>query len=87
MPQYKAGIIGLGFIGGAAQVSGDAIGQQVVNLDGTHLYAYQNHPNLDIVAGSSRDTERRERFAERTSARTYEQWSDCLLYTSDAADE
>lgn len=78
MPQYKAGIIGLGFIGGADQVSGDAIGQQVVNLDGTHLYAYQNHPNLDIVAGSSRDTERRERFAERTSARTYEQWSEML---------
>ena len=30
---YRGGIIGLGFIGGADQVSGDALGQRVENLD------------------------------------------------------
>ena len=41
---YRAGIIGLGFIGGADQVSGDALGQQVSGLDGTHFDALSNHP-------------------------------------------
>lgn len=35
----RAGIIGLGFIEAAGQTSGDALGQQVENLDGTHLFA------------------------------------------------
>jgi predicted dehydrogenase len=71
---YRAGIIGLGFIGGADQVSGDALGQQVTELDGTHLFALQNHPEVELVAGSSRDQGRRHRFAERTGARTYADW-------------
>ena len=75
---YRAGIIGLGFIGGADQVSGDAIGQQVVDLDGTHLDALSNHPAVDLVAGSSRDVGRRERFAQRTNARTYADWKEML---------
>ena len=78
MTQYKAGIIGLGFIGGADQVSGDGIGQQVPNLDGTHLFAYQNHDRVDLIAGSSRDRGRRDRFAARTGARTYEQWTELI---------
>ena len=41
---YRGGIIGLGFIGGADQVPGDALGQRVENLDGTHLQAMLNHP-------------------------------------------
>ena len=78
MTQYKAGIIGLGFIGGADQISGDALGQQVVNLDGTHIAGYESHARVDVVAGSSRDQGRRDRFAARTGARTYEQWSELL---------
>lgn len=75
---YRAGIIGLGFIGGGDQVSGDALGQQVVNLDGTHVAAYENHPRIDVVAGSSRDQGRRDRFETRTGAKTYEQWTELL---------
>ena len=59
---YRAGIIGLGFIGGGDQVSGDALGQQVGDLDGTHLAALSSHPRVDLVAGSSRDEGRRLRF-------------------------
>jgi predicted dehydrogenase len=78
MAQYNAGIIGLGFIGGADQVSGDDIGQKVPNLDGTHLVAYQNHDRVELIAGSSRDQGRRDRFTDRTGARTYEKWSDLI---------
>ena len=74
MKQYKAGIIGLGFIGAADQVSGDVLGQQVENLDGTHIVGYESHPRVDVIAGSSRDPGRRERFAARTGAKTYELW-------------
>jgi hypothetical protein len=35
-PTYRAGIIGLGFIGGGDQVSGDRWGQRVSDLDGNH---------------------------------------------------
>ena len=76
--KYRAGIIGLGFIGGADQVSGDALGQDVVDLDGTHYYGYANHPNVELVCGSSRDEGRRRRFEERASVHTYESWRDML---------
>ena len=36
---YKAAIVGLGYIGGADQVSGDALGHLVEDLDGTHIEA------------------------------------------------
>ena len=75
---YRGAIIGLGFIGGADQVSGDAIGQRVANLDGTHLHAMLNHPRVELIAGSSRDSGRRERFADRTSARTCADWRKML---------
>lgn len=75
---YRGAIIGLGFIGGADQVSGDALGQRVEDLDGTHLYAMLNHPRVELVAGSSRDASRRARFAERTKARTYQDWREML---------
>lgn len=77
-PVYRAGIVGLGFIGGADQVSGDALGQRVENLDGTHLHALQGAARVDLVAGSSRDVGRRERFAARTGARTYADWGEML---------
>jgi predicted dehydrogenase len=79
---YRAAIIGLGFIGGADQVSGDALGQLVADLDGTHLTALQQHPDVELVAGSSRDEGRRERFAKRTNARTYDNWQ-TMLATED----
>jgi len=76
--RYRAGIIGLGFIGGGDQVSGDRIGQKVENLDGTHRTALSNHPRVDLVAGCDPDPGRRERFAERTGAKTYADWREML---------
>lgn len=78
MSNFKAGIIGLGFIGGADQVSGDALGQRVVDLDGTHFAALSSHPRVDLVAGSSRDPGRRERFEQRSGAKTYFDWRQLL---------
>jgi len=75
---YRAGIIGLGFIGAADQISGDRIGQRVTDLDGTHLTALSGHPRIQLVAGSSRDEGRRQRFASRTDARTYSDWAEML---------
>ncbi|HVW37868.1 MAG TPA: Gfo/Idh/MocA family oxidoreductase [Pirellulales bacterium] len=76
--KYKGAIIGLGFIGGADQVSGDALGQRVEDLDGTHFFAMLNHPQVELIAGSSRDRGRRDRFAARTSARVYADWREML---------
>jgi predicted dehydrogenase len=75
---YRAGIVGLGFIGGADQVSGDRIGQSVADLDGTHLESLAGNPRIRLVAGSSRDAGRRQRFASRTGARTYADWTAML---------
>lgn len=76
--RYRAGIIGLGFIGAADQVSGDALGQRVEDLGGTHLGALSNHPRVDLIAGSSRDPGRRERFAQRTQAAVFDDWGRML---------
>ncbi|MEY4941218.1 MAG: hypothetical protein RIQ93_2953 [Verrucomicrobiota bacterium] len=65
-------------IGGADQVSGDALGQSVENMDGTHAAAYQKHPRVQLVAGASRDAGRRERFAARTGAKTYASWREMI---------
>jgi predicted dehydrogenase len=81
-PTYRAGIIGLGFIGGADQVSGDALGQKVVNLDGTHLTALMAQPRIELVCGSSRDEGRRQRFVARTGKRTYRDWSEMIARES-----
>ena len=75
---YRAGIIGLGFIGGADQVSGDALGQQVKDLDGTHVAAFENNTRVEVVAGSSRDEGRRSRFHDRTGAVTYADWREMI---------
>lgn len=79
---YRAGIIGLGFAGAADQVSGDKLGQKVENLDGTHLEAYQNHPRIELVCGSSRDAGRRERFEARTGAAVYSDWREMISTNS-----
>jgi predicted dehydrogenase len=75
---YRAGIVGLGFIGGADQVSGDALGQRVADLDGTHLAALSGHARVELVAGSSRDAGRRQRFEQRTGCRTYADWREMI---------
>ncbi len=75
---YQAGVIGLGFIGGGDQISGDALGQKVANLDGTHREALSKHPEIELVAGASRDEGQCERFAERTGARVYADWAEML---------
>jgi UDP-N-acetylglucosamine 3-dehydrogenase len=78
MTPYRAAIIGLGFVGAGDQVSGDALGQQVADLDGTHVEALGGHSRIELVAGSSRDPGRRERFARRTQAATYTDWREML---------
>jgi len=77
---YRAVIVGLGFIGGADQVSGDAIGgQQVSSLNGTHISGLKSHAEVEVVAGSSRDAGRRERFEGRNPGiKTYESWREML---------
>ena len=75
---YRAGIMGLGFIGGADQVSGDALDQLVEDLDGTHLVALDGHDQVDLAAGSSRDQGRRDRFAAQTNANVYADWREML---------
>jgi predicted dehydrogenase len=60
-------------------VSGDAIGQRVENLDGTHAQALARHPSVRLVAGSSRDEGRRRRFEQRLGvSRTYRDWRQML---------
>lgn len=75
---YRAAVVGLGFIGGADQVSGDALGQRVEDLDGTHVMALQQHDRVELVAGSSRDAGRRQRFHERFDVPVFEDWRQLL---------
>jgi len=76
---YKAAVVGLGFIGAGDQVSGDALGQKVENLDGTHARALAAHDRVELVAGSSRDEGRRKRFAQRMNVNnTYSDWREML---------
>ena len=50
---YRAGIAGLGMIGGADQVSAEAIGQSVDGMDGTHFAALAGHERVDVVAAAA----------------------------------
>jgi predicted dehydrogenase len=77
---YSAGIIGLGFIGAGDQVSGDALGQQVKDLDGTHLGAFVRNPHVRITCGSSRNEGRRTRFLSRVhnEVHVYENWMEMI---------
>ena len=76
---FRAAVIGLGFIGAGDQVSGDAIGQKVADLDGTHAQSLAAHPQVQLVAGSSRDEGRRKRFEERMGvSSTYADWREML---------
>lgn len=77
-PKLRAGIIGLGFIGAGDQVAGDRLGQRVEDLDGHHRGALSGHPRIELVAGSSRDPGRRERFQQSSGARTYSEWREML---------
>jgi len=77
--KFRAAVIGLGFIGAGDQVSGDAIGQKVSDLDGYHSQALASHPQVELVAGASRDQGRRKRFEERHGVRnTYADWREML---------
>lgn len=77
-PQLRAGIIGLGFIGAGDQVAGDRLGQRVADLDGHHRGALSNHPRVELVAGSSQDAGRRDRFQKSSGAKTYADWQEML---------
>lgn len=77
--KLRAAVIGLGFIGAGDPVSGEAIGQQVADLDGTHSQALAAHPRVELVSGSSRDEGRRKRFEQRHCIpRTYADWREML---------
>lgn len=75
---FRAGIIGLGMIGGADPESAQALGQSVEGLDGTHYGALSQHPNVEVVAGSTRDAGRRDRFAKRSGAKVYADYREML---------
>ena len=82
-PTYQAAVIGLGFVGAGDQVSGDALGQFVRNLDGTHAAGMAYHDRVDLVAGASRDPGGCERFTERMGvANTYADWREMLAQES-----
>ncbi len=68
---YRAAIIGLGFVGCGDPVSGQRLGQDPRNLDGTHFSGYQNNPRIELVAGCDRDPANRQRFGARCNARLY----------------
>ncbi len=76
--RYTAAVMGLGFIGGADQVSGDVLGQRVEDLDGTHVMSMLNHPSIDLVGGSSRDEGRRQRFRDRFDVPVFSDWQQML---------
>lgn len=77
--EFRAAVIGLGFIGAGDQISGDAIGQNVNNLDGNHAQALAVHPQIRLVAGSSRDSGRRERFEKQYQVdKSYADWREML---------
>ena len=75
---YRAGITGLGMIGAADQVSAESIGQSVDGMDGTHFAALSRQNRVELVAGSSRDSGRRQRFAQRSQAAVYENFQEML---------
>lgn len=78
-PRHRAVVVGLGFIGAGDPISGDAIGgQRVADLDGTHAGALAANPRVELVAGSSRDAGRRERFTRRTGVKAYADWREAL---------
>ncbi len=68
---YRAAIIGLGFVGCGDPVSGQRIGQDPRNLDGTHFSGYQKSDRVQLVAGCDRDAGNRERFQQRSGANVY----------------
>jgi predicted dehydrogenase len=75
----SAAVIGLGFVGAGDQVSGDALGQKVANLDGTHAQALAGNARVRLVAGASRDEGRRSRFCGRfPGVRAYADWREML---------
>ena len=71
--QYRAAVVGLGFIGAGDPVSAEALGQPVAGLKGSvHADVLANHPRTVLVAGSTRDDGRRSRFSARfPAAQTY----------------
>jgi predicted dehydrogenase len=54
------------------------LGQKISSLDGTHFVSLSENPRVEVVAGSTRDAGRRERFAVRSGARTYSDWREML---------
>jgi predicted dehydrogenase len=63
---YRAAVIGLGFVGAGDEDAAEFLGQPVEGLQGSvHAVAMAHHPRLQLVAGSTRDAGRRQRFAAR----------------------
>jgi predicted dehydrogenase len=75
---YRAALIGLGFIGAGDEPAGREIGQNVVNLDGTHFDALRNNERIELVAGCDRQAERCDRFRQRSGLPVYRDWRELL---------
>lgn len=77
--RFKAAVIGLGFIGAGDPIAGQAIGQSVAGLDGTHAQVFAEHPQVELVSGADLDAGRRSRFEQRQGlSRTYADYREML---------
>ena len=76
----RAAVVGLGFVGAGDPLAAEAISQRVQDLGGSvHATVLDSHGRTALVAGSSRDEGRRERFHARfPSAATYSDYQEML---------
>ena len=75
---YRAAVIGLGFMGCADPVSGERIGQTPEETM-SHAHAFVRVERVELVAGSSRDAGKRERFTQRLGVTaTYADWREMI---------
>ena len=60
----RAAVIGLGYIGAGDPVTAESTGHGI-RPGNSHAAGMAAHPEVELVAGASRDAGRRERFAEQ----------------------
>lgn len=76
--QYRAAVIGLGYIGAGDPVSAEASGH-APREGNNHAHALANHPAVALAAGSTRDEGRRQRFAQRFGVTNlYQDWREMI---------
>lgn len=77
---YRAGIVGLGEMGSSVDPIGNKLGHfRSVYGPLSHPAALTDHPRVSLVAGSSRNLERRQRFTQRWGVENvYADWRELL---------